>query len=160
MRQEIPLPHSGVLPEAPRVDGVSSGVNSVRGSPRSAELVSLLGLPISGWHGPSRVPQRPSDAATTPPQAARAILRSPIMAAPSGPPVFSNQELVNELESLLPTHWDEQQLERKWDACVANPDGGLERFAFTAMELKYLARERLAEVHARTRRASRRWRQT
>ena len=59
---------------------------------------------------------------------------------------------VNELESLLPTHWDEQQLERKWDACVANPDGGLERFAFTAMELKYLARERLAEVHARTRR--------
>jgi hypothetical protein len=70
------------------------------------------------------------------------------MAAPSGPPVFSNQELVNELEGLLPTHWDEQQLERKWDACVANPDGGLERFAFTAMELKYLARERLAEVHA------------
>ena len=67
---------------------------------------------------------------------------------------------VNELESLLPTHWDEQQLERKWDACVANPDGGLERFAFTAMELKYLARERLAEVHARTRRGSRRWRQT
>ena len=52
------------------------------------------------------------------------------------------------MESLLPTHWDEQQLERKWDACVANPDGGLERFAFTAMELKYLARERLAEVHA------------
>ena len=82
------------------------------------------------------------------------------MAAPSGPPVFSNQELVNELESLLPTHWDEQQLERKWDACVANPDGGLERFAFTAMELKYLARERLVEVHARTRRGSRRWRQT
>ena len=82
------------------------------------------------------------------------------MAAPSGPPVFSNQELVNELESLLPTHWDEHQLERKWDACVANPDGGLERFAFTAMELKYLARERLAEVHARARRASRRWRQT
>ena len=70
------------------------------------------------------------------------------MAAPSGPPVFSNQELVNELEGLLPTHWDEQQLERKWDACVANPAGGLERFAFTAMELKYLARERLAEVHA------------
>ena len=67
---------------------------------------------------------------------------------------------VNELESLLPTHWDEQQLERKWDACVANPDGGLERFAFTAMELKYLARERLAEVHARTRRGSHRWRQT
>jgi len=82
------------------------------------------------------------------------------MAAPSGQPVFSNQELVNELESLLPTHWDEQQLERKWDACVANPDGGLERFAFTAMELKYLARERLAEVHARARRGSRRWRQT
>ena len=88
------------------------------------------------------------------------FLAAPIMAAPSGPPVFSNQELVNELESLLPTHWDEHQLERKWDACVANPDGGLERFAFTAMELKYLARERLAEVHARPRRASRRWRQT
>ena len=78
-------------------------------------------------------------------------------------PVPSTRRLyaqVNELESLLPTHWDEQQLERKWDACVANPDGGLERFAFTAMELKYLARERLAEVHARTRRGSRRWRQT
>ena len=78
-------------------------------------------------------------------------------------PVPSTRRLyaqVNELESLLPTHWDEQQLERKWDACVANPDGGLERFAFTAMELKYLARERLAEVHARPRRGSRRWRQT
>ena len=150
------LPRRGVLPEAPRVDGVSSGVNSVRGSPRAAELC-LVGLPIAGWHGPFRVPQRPFDAATTPLQAAAA---APIMAAPSGPPVFSNQELVNELESLLPTHWDEQQLERKWDACVANPDGGLERFAFTAMELKYLARERLAEVHARPRRASRRWRQT
>ena len=134
----------------------SSGVTCVRGSPRAAE-------PVPG--GPSKIglaqpvsrTARPFDAATTPLQAAAA---APIMAAPSGPPVFSNQELVNELESLLPTHWDEQQLERKWDACVANPDGGLERFAFTAMELKYLARERLAEVHARPRRASRRWRQT
>ena len=96
----------------------------------------------------------PFPAAPSPPP-----IKASAMAAPSGPPVFSNQELVNELESLLPTHWDEQQLERKWDACVANPDGGLERFAFTAMELKYLARER-AEVHARTRRGSRRWRQT
>lgn len=69
------------------------------------------------------------------------------MAAPSGPPVFSNQELVRELEDLLPAHWDEQRVEAKLHACITgtSPPADL---PYLVVEMKYLARSRLAEVHA------------